>query len=167
MHKIAICGCGGSGKSTVARQLGARLGLPVTHLDAVFYDEQWEPRSQDEFAGAQRRLVEADCWVIDGNYATTLAIRLAAADVVIFLDIHPVVCLWGVLWRRWQHRGSDEVSRHLRGRLNWDFVRYILGYRKHMRPRVRALLAEHAAGEVVILTSRLAVQRYLGHLAPT
>jgi len=34
-------GCGGSGKTYLARQLGQILGVPVTHLDAVFYDDEW------------------------------------------------------------------------------------------------------------------------------
>lgn len=165
MQKIAICGCGGSGKSALARQLSTRLDLPVTHLDMVYYDQDWNPLSQEEFAAVQRQLVTGEEWILDGNYASTMPIRLAAADVVIFLDIHPLVCLWGILRRRRQHRGSDELSRHLRGNLNWGFVKYILGYRKTMRPKVRALLDEHAAGTVVTLTSRRAARRYLATLA--
>jgi adenylate kinase family enzyme len=161
VRKIAICGCGGSGKSALARQLGDRLDLPVTHMDMVYYDEQWNPLDQDEFAALQRRLVAEDRWILDGNYASTMSIRLAAADTIIFLDIHPLVCLWGLLQRRRQHRGSDELSRHLRGRLSWGFVKYILGYRKTMRPKVHTLLDEHTAGTVVALTSRRAARRYL------
>ncbi|ASU79137.1 topology modulation protein [Actinopolyspora erythraea] len=161
MRKIAICGCGGSGKSAIARQLSDRLELPVTHLDMVYYDEQWNPLSHDEFAAVQRRLVSEDRWILDGNYAGTMPIRLAAADVVIFLDIHPLVCLWGILQRRRHHRGSDELSRHLRGNLNWGFVKYILSYRTTMRPKVRTLLEEHATGNVIVLTSRRAARRYV------
>lgn len=161
MRKIAICGCGGSGKSAVARQISDRLALPVTHLDMVYYDDQWKPLSQDEFAAVQRRLVAEDRWILDGNYASTMPIRLAAADVVVFLDIHPLICLWGILQRRRQHRGSDELSRHLRGNLNWGFVKYILGYRRTMRPKVQKLLDEHATGDVVVLTSRRAARLYL------
>lgn len=165
VRKVAICGCGGAGKSAVARQLGTRLNLPVTHLDMLYYDQEWRPVSHDEFVAVQQRLVAEPRWIIDGNYASTMPIRLAAADLVILLDIHPVVCLWGVLRRRQQHRGADDLSRHLRGRLSWGFISYILRFRKTTRPKVRQLLTEHATGEVVVLTSRRAARRFLHAVA--
>lgn len=57
MKRIAIVGCGGSGKSTLARQLAATLDLPLTHLDAVYYDQHWNPLPQQEFAARQEKLV--------------------------------------------------------------------------------------------------------------
>lgn len=93
MDRIVVVGCGGSGKSTVARRLGEILELPVTHLDAVYYDRDWNPLPHKEFALRQERLVAGRRWLIEGNYASTLPIRLAAADTVIFLDLPAVVCL--------------------------------------------------------------------------
>ncbi len=165
MRKIAICGCGGSGKSALSRELGNRLGLPVTNLDMVYYDDEWVPLDQNEFAARQRALVDEDEWIIDGNYASTMPVRLAAADTVIFLDLPALTCLWGILQRRRQYRGrDDELARHLRGRITWGFIKYILGYRKNMRPKVRRLLDEHVTGSVVTLTSRRAVRRCLRSL---
>ena len=164
MRKIMICGCGGSGKSVLSSKLGDHFGLPVTLLDMEYYDEQWNALDQETFAQLQRELVTADDWIIDGNYAGTMPIRLAAADTVIFLDIHPLVCLFGILQRRLQHRGDDAHSRHRRGRITWGFVKYILGFRKTMRPKVEGLISEHATGTVVRLRSRRAARRYLAEV---
>ncbi|WP_222844665.1 hypothetical protein [Saccharomonospora sp. CUA-673] len=79
VEKVAICGCGGSGKSALARELGRRLDLPVTHLDMVYYDDEWNSLGQDEFVAIQRQLVAQERWVLDGNYALTMPVRFAAA----------------------------------------------------------------------------------------
>jgi adenylate kinase family enzyme len=162
MDRIAIIGCGGSGKSTLARRLAAQMRLPLTHLDACYYDEHWKPTSPDEFADLQRKLVAADRWIIEGNYAATLAIRLARADTVVFLDLPALACLWGIVARRWRYRGRQHAAVGVYDRITWSFVRYILGYRRSMRPRVRQLVAEYA-GHARFLTfmSRRQADRFV------
>ena len=49
MEKILIIGCSGSGKSTLARQLKEKLGLPVVHLDQLWWQEGWQSVSREEF----------------------------------------------------------------------------------------------------------------------
>lgn len=80
-------GCGGSGKTVVGRQLAELIDAPLTHLDGVYYDADWNPLPQEKFAALQEELVARPRWVIDGNYASTLPVRLKRADTVIFLDI--------------------------------------------------------------------------------
>jgi adenylate kinase family enzyme len=164
VDRIAIIGCGGSGKSHLARQLATALGITPVHLDALYYDQEWNPLPKENFAALQRDLVTAPRWVIDGNYASTLPIRLQAADTVIFLDLAASACLWGVAQRRLRHGGGQHDAIGVYDRITPGFLRYILGYRQTMAPRVRALIAEHADGaEVVVLRSRRAARRYLAH----
>ena len=110
MNRIAIIGCGGSGKTHLARRLGAALAIPVTHLDALHYDSDWNPIPADRFAALQRELAAQPRCVADGNYAATLPIRLAAADTVIFLDLPAWVCLWGILQRRLGHGAGQHAT---------------------------------------------------------
>ncbi|TDC81860.1 AAA family ATPase [Actinomadura sp. 7K507] len=165
MQRIAIIGCGGSGKTTVGRQLAARIGATITHLDTVYYDEQWNKLDPDKFAALQEELVAADTWVIDGNYAGTLPIRLKRADTVIFLDLPALTCLWGIAQRRWKYRGGQHGTTGVYDRITWSFIKYVWGYRKQMAPRVRELISEHAGhADVRIVTSRRAANQLLAQL---
>lgn len=162
MKRIAIIGCGGSGKTTIGRQLAELINAPITHLDAVYYDDDWSTMDPDKFAALQEDLVAADKWVIDGNYASTLPVRLKRADTVIFLDLPAVTCLWGIAQRRWKYRGGQHDNTGVYDRITWSFITYVWGYRREMAPRVRALIAEHAQhADVRIITSRRAANQML------
>lgn len=162
MQKVAIVGCGGSGKSHVARQLGAALDAPVTHLDAVYFDDEWNALPMEKFAAAQRTLVSEPRWVIDGNYNSTLAIRLEACDTVVFMDVSTVAALWGILSRQLRH-GAGHKGNGVHNRITWSVVKYVATYRRKMRPRVLAKIEEYAAShsDVVLLTSRRRTRRWL------
>jgi adenylate kinase family enzyme len=165
VQRIAIVGCGGSGKSMLARQLATTLDLPLTHLDAIYYDQDWNPLPQEEFATRQEKLVVEPQWIIEGNYASTLPIRLTAADTVIFLDLPALTCLRGILQRRWRYRGGQHHAVGVYDRLTWNFVRYIWRYRRDMAPRVRALINQHAtSARVTTVTSRRQARRLVAQL---
>jgi adenylate kinase family enzyme len=161
VDRIAIIGCGGSGKSRLARELGKALGITPAHLDGLYYDQDWRPLDKDQFAGLQRDLVAAQRWILDGNYASSLPIRLEAADTIIFLDLPARTCLRGIGQRRLRHGGGQHASFGVYDRITWSFIRYIASYRKQMTPRVHNLIAAHAGdAQVIVFRSRRAVRRY-------
>jgi adenylate kinase family enzyme len=162
MERIVVIGCGGSGKTYLATQVAAILDLPLTHLDGIYYDADWRELDQQEFAERQRTLVGKPRWLIEGNSASTLPIRVTAADTVIFLDLPALTCLLGILQRRRRYRGGQHADDGVFDRITASFVRYIWHYRRTMRPKVEHLIAEHAGhARVVTLTSRRQSARFV------
>jgi len=165
MKRIAVIGCGGSGKTYLSNRVGEALALPVTHLDAEYYDQTWTPLPPEDFAARQRELVQQRQWLIEGNYASTLPIRLQAADTLVSLDLPAWACLAGIAQRRFKYRGGQYHQDGVFDRITVGFVRYIFGYRRTMRPRVRQLISEHGTHlYVVTLTSRRQAARWLNTL---
>src|SRR5579862_1457379 len=84
---VIVTGLAGSGKSTFSVALAAKLGLPVIHLDLLFWKPGWVAPSKTEWRETQREALGGAAWIADGNYHETLDLRLERADTVVFLDI--------------------------------------------------------------------------------
>ena len=99
MTRIHITGNAGSGKTTLARLLGSRLGLPVCHLDDVVWQSGWRKTPADERVARERELVAQKRWVIDGVSRTVRE----AADVIVLLDISRPVAYLRCAKRNWRY----------------------------------------------------------------
>lgn len=95
MKKVVVIGCPGAGKSTFARQLAAKTGLPLHYLDMIWHRADRTVIGREEFDRQLGKLVKEDEWIIDGNYARTLPVRLALCDMVFFFDLPLEVCIEG------------------------------------------------------------------------
>ena len=171
MRRVIVIGSGGAGKSTLARQIGERTGLPVIHLDAHYWRAGWVATPRDEWVRTVERMTAGEAWVMDGNYGGTLDLRLAAADTVVFLDLPRTVALWGAIRRRLTHRGGrvrPDMAAGCPEQVGWEFIRWIWRYPRDRRPGVlRKLRAVEHRKRVVILRSRADVRRFVASLAPT
>lgn len=136
MQKVLIIGSGGAGKTTFARKLSAATGLPVVHLDRLYWHPGWVATPAEEWQLVVQNVVAGERWVIDGNYGGTVDLRLAAADTVVFLDIPRIRCLAravrrGVIYWRWTR---DDMAPGCPERITWEFVRWIWTYPTTRRP---------------------------------
>ena len=94
MNRVMIIGCGGAGKSTLARKLGEKTGLSVVHLDQIWWEPgNWQHIEKSEFDERLAEELRKPRWILDGNFNRTIEARLAVCDTVIYLDYPRIVCL--------------------------------------------------------------------------
>ena len=85
MQRIAVVGPSASGKSTLARLLSIRLGVPWLELDSVFHQPDWTQLPDEEMRRRVGAFVAGDAWVVDGNYSQVRDLVLGRADTVVWL----------------------------------------------------------------------------------
>ena len=92
-------GVTGSGKTTLARALAARLDLPFVELDALHWEPDWASAPAEVFGRRVAERVAAERWVVDGNYSAIRDLVWERADTVVWLD-YPFALTFGRLVRR-------------------------------------------------------------------
>ena len=164
MERVMIIGCGGAGKSTLARKLGEKTGLPVVHLDQIFWEPgNWQHLDREEFNKRLETELRKPRWILDGNFHRTVEQRLEACDTVIYLDYPRLVCLknWlGRVIRNWGRARADMGE----GCAEWidpQFAIWIWNFNKKYRKHYYGLLENAEGKTVVILRSRRQAERFL------
>lgn len=155
MQKIMIIGCSGAGKSTLARKLHELLQIPVIHMDAHFWQANWQPTDKEQWSRVVEGFAQADRWIIDGNYGSTIDIRLQYADTIIHLDMPRWVCLYRVIKRRIQYHGKSrpDMNEGCDEKIDWAFIKWVWNYRKRSRPQTLDKL-RNVEGQKQIITIR-------------
>lgn len=168
MERVLILGCGGAGKSTLARRLGQLTGLPIIHLDAHFFSAGWVATPVEQWRTIVQELVAGERWIIDGNFASTLDLRLPRADTVVFIDLPRRVCLWRVLKRWITHRGRTrpDMAAGCNEQADLEFLKWIWSFRSRERPKTLQMIDRASAKgkQVHHLTSRAQVERFVSSL---
>ena len=165
MQKILVIGCSGAGKSTFARRLRDRTGLPLYYLDRLWHKPDRTHITREEFDRTLAEWLARPAWIMDGDYSRTLPQRLEACDTVFFLDFPLEVCLAGVENRRGAQRPDMPWVEE---ELDAEFLQYILDFGQAQLPAIRAML-EPYRGRRQILTfrSRAGADAWLNALAVT
>ena len=160
-NKILILGCPGSGKSTFARKLQEKTGLPLIHLDNVWWRADTTHISRDEFDRALAGLLAGERWIMDGDYSRTYEVRLRAADTVIFLDYPEAVCMAGIVARVGQDRPDMPWTE---GTLDRELVAQVRNYASSNRPALLSLFQKYPEKQVLTFTSREEADGWLSRL---
>jgi len=169
VQRVAILGNGGAGKSELAREIARRTGLPVIHLDVLFWRRGWTPAPPEEFLRDLGAAIAGERWILDGNFlsAEQDAPRFDRVDTVIFLDLPRTTCFRCALWRlvRDRRRRRSDLAEDCSEGFDLDFLRWIWRYSRDDRPQVLQML-DGLNGRAVVrhLRSRSDVRRYVSTL---
>lgn len=166
MERIVIIGCGGAGKSTLARQLGEKLNIPVVHLDKLFWNPGWVEKSKEKFDDLHEQELAKEKWIMDGNFNRTMPQRIARCDTVIYLDFSRFACLLGVVKRVLTTYGTvrPDMGEGCPERIDFEFLKWVWGYNKNKRERNYKLLNEAQHAETIVLKNRRMVRKFLAQL---
>ena len=165
MQKVLVIGCPGAGKSTFARRLRDRTGLPLYYLDRLWHKADRTHITREEFDRVLAEWLARPAWILDGDYSRTLPQRLEACDTVFFLDFPLEVCLAGVENRRGAQRPDMPWVEE---ELDAEFLQYILDFGQAQMPAIRAMLEPYRGRrQVFTFHSRAEADAWLNALAVT
>jgi hypothetical protein len=84
--RILVLGRTGSGKTTLARELAAALGVPHVELDSLYFGPDFSRASLPVLREKTKEAIAADRWVTDGNKRLVRDLVWPRADTVVWLD---------------------------------------------------------------------------------
>lgn len=160
MKRAIVIGCPGSGKSTFSRALRDLTGIPLIHLDALYWKPDKTTVTREEFDEKLNAAMNNESWIIDGNFQRTLETRIERCDTVFFLDIPTDICLDEISSRKGQPRSDmpwveneDEADNELE-----DFVK---AFETDGKPFILTLLKRYPDKKVYKFTSRAEIDKFL------
>ena len=156
-NKILVLGCSGSGKSTFARKLHNVLGLPLIHLDNVWWKPDQTHITRDEFDRKIDEIIRGDQWIMDGDYSRTYEKRFAACDTIFFLDYAEEVCMNGITRRVGEKRPDIPWVEET---LDPELVSLVKAYHTEQRPILYELFQKYDK-QIIIFKTRAEADAWL------
>lgn len=164
--KIIVIGNCGSGKTTFATKLAEILNLPITHLDAEFWQPGWSTTPREQWLEKVKAMAARDEWILDGNYGSTLKERFLAADCVIFMDISRPTCFMNLVKRRVKYhtKPRPDMPEDCPEIIRRDEIIRTWNYPKAERNRVLSYMTRFPKKEMHTFYSLKAAQKWLAAL---
>ena len=158
-EKIIVIGSPGSGKSTFARKLRDKTGLPLYYLDMIFHSPDRTTVSRETFDERLSEILAKDQWIIDGNYQRTLPLRFEKCTMVFLFDLPEEQCLEGAALRIGQVR---EDMPWIEKKFDPEFRKYILDFQKDQMPPINELIKQYKdTGVITVFHSREEADEFL------
>jgi len=163
LNKIAILGITGSGKSTVSRRIAEKTGLPLFHMDALFWKSGWTEVPEAEYRKAQEEILKNNPrWIIEGWVNPHLMERIVQADLIIYLDYVGWRAAWRYLVRAIKYRKVARPELPPDCFDTFKLHRFLISLFRGERSEIEeALRMVNAEPKVVRLKSPRKMEQYL------
>lgn len=164
-----IIGGNGCGKTTFAKELSDKLDLPLIHLDVLYWRDNWQTESRDEFNELLLQEITKPKWIIDGNIGRTIPLRLKYCDTVIYMDFPRLKCVYGVIKRIIKNYGKSrpDMGGYCPERFDMEklaFLKSVWNFNKNNRKRFYDMLHNANDVKIILLKSRKQVREFLQRL---
>lgn len=168
-RRIMVVGECGAGKSTFAKKLAEKTGLPLVHLDRLGWRGEWEKVPREEFDARHAEAIAGEEWIIDGNYGRTIPLRLRRADTVVWFDFSGFRCICGVVERFFRNYGKtrDDMGGDCREKLDREKLRFFrMAYcdAPKTHRRIEDALKQAPDVPVIVFRTRRQADRFLRDL---
>ena len=155
VNKISIVGGPGTGKSTLAENLGKVLDLPVYHIDGIHHLAHWQKRDTDERDQIILDKISNSKWIMDGTYKNTLQKRVENSDMVIFLNYSKLARLKGILSRYIKHKGEEKPEiPGCKEKMDLEFIKFTINWDKTKKKLVDEALEKNKSKKILIFKNR-------------
>ncbi len=158
MKKAIIIGPSGSGKSTFSEMLHNATGLPLYHLDNIWWNADKTHISRPEFDIKLSELLSRDSWIIDGDYSRTYEPRIATCDTVFFLDFDINICMEGLSQRLGKPRPDMPWIDY---ELDQELVARVQKYETENKPVLLSLFEKYPEKEVIVFKTRKDAEEWI------
>lgn len=168
MKRILIIGSGGSGKSTLARRLGEKTGIEVVHLDKLFWNPGWVRTEKKEWLEIVRQALEKESWIMDGNFGSTIEMRIRACDTIIFLDLPRYVCMYRILkrWVVYRNKSRPDMAPGCDEKINLEFFMWVWNYPTRSKPEKELVIERYANEKTIVrLKSNKEIEEFMRTIA--
>lgn len=112
IFRINIVGTSGSGKSTFAKALAGKMNCPYVEMDGIWWKENWQNVSDEEFFEELETALATDVWVLDGNYTRSTPVKWKNVQMIIWLDFPFHITLYRAIKRAISRWISQEELWH-------------------------------------------------------
>ncbi|ADO56424.1 adenylate kinase [Paenibacillus polymyxa] len=161
--RIIVIGSPGSGKTFLAKRLSMWIHLPYTSLDDLYWGPEWKRSTDKQFHKQLGEVLQREEWIIEGNYHECyFTERLQRSDTIIVMDVSTIEAISGVITRSLNRfLFSKELPTGIEREAVriWDisprFVRFVLGFRRRIRPKIWPLILQYGnERNLIILKSK-------------
>ena len=158
MKKIIVIGSPGAGKSCFSRELSFLTNIELFHMDNLYWHEDKTHISHEELVSKLNEIMTNDMWIIDGNYISTLGLRIKEADTIFYLDYPTEICIEGIKSRVGKKR--DDIP-WVEDELDNDFFKFVEAFRAETKPQIESLLEKYNYKRLYRFSYRDDMNKYL------